>query len=67
MKVTIDDVMAAHGCAMGALTFLKRHNLDYRQFFQNGGLPIELFDGIDDDMLRQILDKTRERYESEGA
>lgn len=66
MLVTINDVMSAHGCAMGMLQFLKRHKLDYRRFFQSGGLPIEDFTGIDDDMLRKVLEQTHKRY-AEGV
>lgn len=66
MIVTMNDVMTANGCAKGTLNFLKRYGLDYHRFFQDGGLPIEDFTGIDDDMLRKVLEQTRKRY-AEGV
>ena len=60
-RITMDDVMKAHGCAWGALRMGKRHGLDCHKFFKGGGLPISEVEHIDDALLKKVIEVARER------
>jgi len=59
IMVTMQHVYMSHGCARGTLTFLKRHDLDYRKFFLDGGLPVEQIEATGDAMALRVAEVAR--------
>lgn len=59
--VTIAHVRGAKQCAYGAREWFKHHNLDFRDFLENG-MPIEKAEAINDLMARHVVAYARQEY-----
>jgi len=59
IKITINHVMQAHGCARGALLFCRRHGLDAKKLFSGDGIPLSDFEHIDDAVLQRVIEAAK--------
>lgn len=65
MIITHADLSSIQFCNRGARVFFERHGLDWSSFIQHGIDDSELV-GIDDEMLRQVIDNAKQRIERGG-
>lgn len=59
-----EDLRAIRFCNKGSRDFFDRHGLDWAEFMKNG-LPIELFEAIDDAMCQEVVMQARRRLSGE--
>lgn len=60
MIITHSDLAAMKFCNRGARLFFERHGLNWQTFMQQGIDDSELV-GIDDEMMRQVVERARLR------
>jgi len=60
MKVTLQDAIVLGYCRRGCREFAQQHDLDW-DTFRHEGLDSELFENIDDEMVRDFLAEARRR------
>lgn len=59
-QITIQDTAALGYCRRGTREFFERHNLDWHRF-RKEGLPVDDFEGIDDEMVVAAIRQARLR------
>lgn len=58
--ITMDDIMRAGHCAMGARSWFRRHGLDFNGFMQHGIAASEFLEK-GDCLAEQVVDATLKR------
>lgn len=56
MKITVDHIKAVKQCCRGGRQWFKSYGLNWSDFVMQGGFEEEVFDGIDDQMLRDVIE-----------
>jgi arsenate reductase-like glutaredoxin family protein len=58
---TIQDIRDVHLCARGAREWFAAHNLDFRDFLQNG-MNVERIEAIDDHFAQMVAQHVRNKH-----
>lgn len=62
--VTINDAVSLGYCRKGGRAFAERYGFNWLEFLKNG-IDSSQLDGIDDEMVRAVVEQSRRREEAE--
>jgi hypothetical protein len=57
-RVTVRDCRSFGMCSSGLRAFAAKHGIEWQRFITEG-IPVSELEGIDDAMLKQVVDKVR--------